>query len=268
MNLGQNDMPGHLADDTRIMPIAFQARKGFVAIREQRGSSLHVGVDELFDRRGGIVGDHGEANATGTRVEIFGVFAARFGLVGVAFDHLDGAYDEDFSSIAALEGVIAFPEGDFRLIDFNHALQRLPVWIEHRAPELLRQQPSGLVGDAKLVLQLQRRHAVGMGRHEMRGPEPRRQRQSGSMHRRAGGDRSLPPTIEAFIQSRPALQRGKAAFAASRTDKTIRSASAEQEGSATRFVREGFLELGKRTGGGHRNASWRQRDCCHSRHYI
>jgi hypothetical protein len=81
------------------------------------------------------------------------VFASRFGLLGVAFDHLDGAYDEDFSRIAALEGSIAFPEGDFRLIDFNHALQRFAVRIEHRAPELLRQQPSGLVGDAKLVLQ-------------------------------------------------------------------------------------------------------------------
>ena len=151
MDPGQNDVRGHLADDARIVPIAFQARKGFVAIREQRGSSLHVGVDERFDRRGGIVGDHGEANATGTRVEIFGVLAARLGLVGVAFDHLDGAYDEDFSRVAAFEESVAFPEGDFRLIDFDHAFQRLAIWIDHRAPELLRQQPGGLVGDAKLV---------------------------------------------------------------------------------------------------------------------
>ena len=191
-----------------------------------------------------------------------------FGLLGVAFDHLDGAYDEDFSRIAALEGSIAFAEGDFRLIDFNDAFQRFAIRIEHRAPELLRQQPSGLVGDAKLVLQLQRRHAVGMGRHEMSGPEPRRQRQPGSMHRRAGGDRSLASAIEAFIQAWPALQRGKAAFAASRTNKTIRPAPLEHEGSATRFVREGLLELGKRTSGGHRKASWWPRDCRHSRHYM
>src|SRR5664279_1675531 len=129
MNPWQNDMCSHLADDTRIMPIAFHAWKRFVAIREQRGSSLHVGVDERFDRRGGIVGDHGEANATGTRVEIFGVLGARFGLVGVAFDHLNGAYDEDFACVAALEGSIAFPERDFRLVDFNHALQRFTVRI-------------------------------------------------------------------------------------------------------------------------------------------
>ena len=199
MNPRQNNVRGHLADDARIVPIAFQARKGFVAIGEQRGSPLHVCVDEGLDRRGGIVGDHGEANAPGTRVEIFGVFASRLGLVGVVLDHLDGAYDEDFSGVAALQDSIAFAEGDFRLIDFNDAFQRLAIRIEHRAPELLRQQPRGLVGDAKLVLKLQRRHAVGMGRHEMGRPEPRRQRQPGSMHRRAGGDRSLSAAIEAFI---------------------------------------------------------------------
>jgi hypothetical protein len=57
------------------------------------------------------------------------------------------------------------------------------------------------------------------------------------MHRRAGGDRSLASTIEAFVQAWPALQRGKAAFAASRTDKTIRLAPPEHKGSAARFVR-------------------------------
>src|SRR5271154_5222178 len=91
-------------------------------------------------------------------------FASRLGLVGVALDHLDGPYDEDFSGVAALKDSIAFAEWDFRLIDFNDPFQRLAIRIEHRAPELLRQQPRGLVGDAKLVLQLQRRHAVGMGR--------------------------------------------------------------------------------------------------------
>ena len=62
---------GHLANDARIMPVACQTRIGFVAVGEQRGSTLHVGVYEGFDRGGGIVGDHGEANAAGTRVEIF-----------------------------------------------------------------------------------------------------------------------------------------------------------------------------------------------------
>jgi len=77
------------------------------------------------------------------------------------------------------------------------------VRIQHRAPELLRQQPSGLVGDAKLVLQLQRRHAVGMGRHEMGGPKPCRQRQPGAMHRRAAVTEVCRP------QSRHSYKRGR-----------------------------------------------------------
>jgi hypothetical protein len=32
-----------------------------------------------------------------------------------------------------------------------------------------------------LILQLARRHAIGMGRHQMRRPEPGRQRQLGAM---------------------------------------------------------------------------------------
>src|SRR5882762_7858724 len=69
MNPRQDDVRGHLADDARIMPIACQPRIGFVAVGEQRGSMFHVGVYEGFDRGGGIVGNHREANATGTRVE-------------------------------------------------------------------------------------------------------------------------------------------------------------------------------------------------------
>ena len=124
MNPRQHNVRGHLADDARIMPVACQTRIGFVAVGEQRGSTLHVGVYEGFDRGGGIaegagpassgarpsnlraspirllmttpfigarraapiwrstrgiVRDHGEANAAGTRVEIFGVLASRFG---------------------------------------------------------------------------------------------------------------------------------------------------------------------------------------------
>src|SRR6516165_2661123 len=67
MNPRQHNVRGHLADDARIMPVVCQTRIGFVAIGEQRGSTLHVGVYEGFDRGGGIVGDRGEANAAGTR---------------------------------------------------------------------------------------------------------------------------------------------------------------------------------------------------------
>ena len=116
------------------------------------------------------------------------MLASRLGLIDVAIDHLDGPDDEDFAGIAGLEECIAFTEGNFRLIDFDDPLQWFAIWIDHRSSQLLRQQPGGLVGDAELVLQLSRRHAVGMRRHEMCGPEPCRQRQLGTMHRRARCD--------------------------------------------------------------------------------
>src|SRR3981189_2536172 len=51
MNPRQDNVRGHLADDARIMPIACQPRIGFVAVREQRGSTFHVGVYEGRSRR-------------------------------------------------------------------------------------------------------------------------------------------------------------------------------------------------------------------------
>jgi hypothetical protein len=89
-----------------------------------------------------------------------GVFASWLTLIGVAIDHLDGPDDEDFARIAGLEECVAFAEGNFRLIDFNHPFERFSVRIDHRSPQLLRQQPSRPVGQAELIFQLPRRHAV------------------------------------------------------------------------------------------------------------
>ncbi len=85
------------------------------------------------------------------------MLASRPGLIGVAIDHLDGPDDEDFASIAGLE---ALAKGDFRLIDFNDPFERFSVWVDHRSPQLLRQQPSRPVSEAELILKLPRRHAV------------------------------------------------------------------------------------------------------------
>src|SRR6202049_2909475 len=63
MNPRKDNVRGHLADDARIMPVACQTRIGFVAVGEQRGSALHVGVYEGLDRGGGISGNHGVPTA-------------------------------------------------------------------------------------------------------------------------------------------------------------------------------------------------------------
>ena len=153
-------MARHPADDARVMTVVAQCQIGRMAVGEQRGAGLYVGPHESFKRGSGIVRDHGEADATGTRVEIFRVLASRLGLIGVAIDHLDGADDEDLASDAGLEECVALAEGDFRLIDFNDAFERFSVWVDHRSPQLLRQQPRGPVSEAELILELPRRHAV------------------------------------------------------------------------------------------------------------
>jgi hypothetical protein len=63
------------------------------------------------------------------------VLASRLGLIDVAINHLDGADDEDFSCIAAIEKRIASTEGDFGLIDFDDSLQRLTL-DELRRPDV------------------------------------------------------------------------------------------------------------------------------------
>jgi hypothetical protein len=56
-------------------------------------------------------------------------------------------------------------ERNLGLIDLDHPFKKRAIRIDHRAAQLLRQKPCGLVGHAKLGCKLQRRHAVGMRRH-------------------------------------------------------------------------------------------------------
>jgi len=82
-----------------------------MAVGQQRGAGLYVGPHESFEGGRGIVRDHGQADATGTRIEILGVLASWLALIGVAIDHLDSPDDEDFASIAGLEECVAFAKG-------------------------------------------------------------------------------------------------------------------------------------------------------------
>ena len=219
VNPRQHEMRRHLADDTRVMPVVAQSGIGSVAVGQQRGPRFHSGPHESFNRCGGIIRDHGQADAAGPGIEVFGSLALWLGLIRVAIDHLNGPGNEDFPSVAGIKEAVAGTKGDFRLINFNHPFEGVSVRIDHRSPQLLCQQPGGPIGKAKLILQLPRRHSIGMRRHQMRGPKPNRQRQLGAMQRRARCDRGLPATVGAFISVRPALQRRRATIAARRETK-------------------------------------------------
>ena len=126
-----------------------------------------------------------------------------------AINHLDRTRDEDFAAAPGSKGV-AGAEGNFRLIHLDDAFEKIAVGIDHRAPQL-REQPGRLVGDAELVFQLSRRHTVGVRRHHVRGPEPRRQRQFRPMHHRAGGSASVRrPQSRHSEKPRAALQSDSA----------------------------------------------------------
>jgi hypothetical protein len=213
---------------------------------------LHIGPHESFNRCGGIIRDHSKADAAGSGIEVFGSFALWLGLIRVAIDHLNGPGNEDFPSVAGIKETVAGTKGDFRLIDFNDPFEGVSVRVDHRSPQLLCQQPGGPIGEAELILQLPRRHAVGMRRHQMRGPKPYRQQQLGAVQRRARRDRGLPATVGAFVSVRPALQRRRATIAAHRTDKAARPAPFEQKPRAARLVGERPLKFRQRTRPGHR----------------
>ena len=78
----KDDVTGNGVDGARIVPIGAQAWIGWVAIRQKRGSRLHAGRNERLARCGRIVGDDGEAELAGTRIDIFGVLEAWAGLIG------------------------------------------------------------------------------------------------------------------------------------------------------------------------------------------
>ena len=128
----QDDVRRHLSDDARIVPVmAGQSGIGRVAIGDQRGSRLHVGPHEGLDRRGRIVGDHGEAETAGARAKVLCSFPSGPGCVGVPINHLNGAGDEDFPGVAWLEERIADAEWNLRLIDLDNPFEGIAVRIDH-----------------------------------------------------------------------------------------------------------------------------------------
>ena len=48
----------------------------------------------------------------------------------------DGAGDEDLPGFGRIEKVVVGPEGNFGLVDLDHALQRLALGIDHRVKML------------------------------------------------------------------------------------------------------------------------------------
>ena len=117
---------------------------------------------------------------------------------------LDRAGDQHLADTAAARGqnhrVVLGAERDNRLVGLDQAAERCALGVDHGAAQLGAQHPGGALGaKPELVLQLQRRDAVGVRGHQKRRPEPDRQRQLAGVHNRAGGHRGLTTAVGALV---------------------------------------------------------------------
>lgn len=209
-------------------------------VRDQRRARRDVRLDEGVDVVGVVAGNGGEPDASRQGVEVFSAKSlGSLRLSGGPVDDLDGAEDDDLTGLERAVGAVVGTQRHFGLVNFDHALQRVAIGIDHRPPQLLRKQPGRAVGEPELPLQLLRRHAVGMGGHEVSCPEPYRQRQLGPVHHRPGRYRGLPSAGDTLIGISPTFQQaGLCPCTCGAHEEAVRPPCREQVPRARRFVRK------------------------------
>jgi hypothetical protein len=230
---GQDNVSGHLADDMGIMAEAGGAGISGPTIGFGGGAGGEIGGEEGVEAGGRVIGDPAEADAAGAAAAVL---------------DLDGADDQHFAlmaaSAAAGDRIIFAAAGDFGFIDLDQTGQRAAARREHAAAQFGADQPRRLVGaECELTLQLQRRDAVGVGGHQISGPEPGGQRQLGVVHDGSGSDRSLPTACSALIGPGLGFQPPGFATAAARADKPVRPAGSGKVLSAGGLIAKALLEL-------------------------
>ena len=240
---GQHDVGGHLADDMGLVSDAGGTRISRPAIGLGGGAGGEVGGEEGMQAGGGIIGNLAEANTAGAEA---------------AVRNLDSADEQDFALMAAPaaagDRIVLAAADDLGFIDLDEAGERAAARRQHAAAQLGTNQPSRLVGtEGELALQLQRRDPVGVGGHQIRRPEPRRQRQLGVMQDGSSSDRGLPAAFGAFIRPSFGFQLPGLAAAAPRTDKPVRPTRRKKVLGASGLVAEALLKLDQGAGKvGHR----------------
>ena len=187
MDTGQHDMGSHFADDMGIVGDVGRAWIGCPSIGFDGRALSQVGGDKTVQRGGGKVLDCCEANAAGRAVGDF-----------------DRGGDEHFAlgraPAAACDRIVLAAQGDFCLVDLGDPSQERAGRRDHGPPQLGAQQPSRLIGaQPKQPLQLQRRNSVGVGGHQIGGPEPDGQRKLRAVHDRPRRDGGLPAATGAFV---------------------------------------------------------------------
>jgi hypothetical protein len=248
MDPGQHDMCGHGADDARIVVEVGGARVAGPAVGPGGGAGREVYGEEGVQTAGGEVRDLRQADAA-----------------GAAIADLDGAGDEQLSLVTAAAAagrwVVLGAAGDRGLVDLDQACQRRALGRDHGPAQLGAQQPGALVGsEPELLLDLQGRDAVGVGGHQVGGPEPDGERQLGAVHHGAGRHRGLLVAVGAFVGVGLGRQRPAPGAAAGWAHETLRPAQLSQVAGAGRLIRKALLELQQRAGKIRHRGALRSRD--------
>ncbi len=228
---GQDDMGGDLADDMRIVSDAGGPWVSRPSVGLGGRPRCEIAGNEGMQTLGRIVGHLGKTDAAGT----------------VILD-LDRPDDEDLALVTASaatgQRTMLAAAGNLGFIDLDQTGERIAVGRHHAVAQLGADQPGRLVrAESELALQLQRRDAVGMGRHQIGRPEPDGQRQLGVVHDGAGGHRGLPMAAGALPGPRLGVQLPGSAGAAAGAHKAIGPPRFEQVPDAGRLIREALLKL-------------------------
>ena len=233
MDPGQDDMGGHPADDMGIVGEARGAGIAGPSVGLGGGTGGEVGGEEGVQAAGRVIGHLAQPNAAGPSTPVL---------------DFDGADDKDLALVAATatarQWIIFAAAGNLGFINLNEAGQQAAVRGEHAAAQLGAEQPRRLVGtESELTLQLQRRDPVGVGGHQIGGPEPSSQRQLGVMQDGSGSDRSLAAAAGALECPGLGFQPPGFATTATRANEPVRPTHRDQILRASRLVAEALLEL-------------------------
>ena len=230
---GQDNVGGHLADDMGIVGDAGGPGVAGPTVGLGSGAGRQVGGEKGMQAGGRIIGHLAQTDAAGA---------------GTAVLHLNGADNQHFALMAApaaaRQRIVFAAADDFGFVDFDEAGEQAAAGGQHAAAQLGADQPSRLVGaEGELTLQLQGRDAVGVGGHQISGPEPDGQRQFGVMHDSPGGDRGLAAAAGALISPGFGLQLPSFVAAAARASEAIGPARGGQILGASSLLAEALLEL-------------------------
>jgi len=235
---GQDDMGGHLADDMGIVGDTGGAGVAGPAVGLGSGGGRQVGGEKGMQAGRRIIGHLAQTDAAGA---------------GTAVLHFNRTDNQHFASVAAAatarDRIVFAAADDFGFVDFDEAGEQASAGGQHAAAQLGADQPSRLVGaEGELTLQLQGRDAVGVGGHQISGPEPDRQRQLGVMHDGPGGDRGLAAAAGTLIGPGLGFEPPSFVAAAAGASEAVGPARGGKILGASSLITEALLELDQGAG--------------------